>query len=52
VPAPALREASLSAGSRPLELRAAESNGREMALVPLHSIFDERYAVYWKTERA
>jgi DUF1680 family protein len=49
--APALREGSLSAGARPLEFRAEAADGRRMDLVPLNSIFDERYAVYWKTKR-
>jgi len=52
VPAPALREDSLRAGSRPLEFGASAAGGREMVLAPLHSVFDERYAVYWKTEGA
>jgi DUF1680 family protein len=51
VPAPALRDGSLAAGSRPLEFRAAGVDGHEMPLVPLNAIFDERYAVYWKTQR-
>ena len=34
-------------GSHPLEFRTV-GQPREMTLVPLNSIFDERYAVYWK----
>ncbi len=51
VAAPALREGSLASGARALEFRAAAADGREMNLVPLFSLFDERYAVYWKTEK-
>jgi DUF1680 family protein len=52
VSAPALRNDPskiLPAGEHPLEFRAS-AGGRELTLAPLHSIFDERYAVYWKVE--
>lgn len=49
VAAPALRGEIRRGGDRPLEFRAS-AGGREVALVPLSSIFDERYAVYWKTQ--
>jgi len=52
VSAPALRDGSLSPASGSLEFRAASADGREMPLVPLHAVFDERYAVYWKTQSA
>jgi DUF1680 family protein len=39
----------LRSGEHPLEFRAS-AGGRELSLAPLHSIFDERYAVYWKVE--
>ncbi|HET9792885.1 MAG TPA: glycoside hydrolase family 127 protein [Thermoanaerobaculia bacterium] len=52
VSAPELRGASLSPGARPLEFRAATIDGRAMELVPLNSLFDERYAVYWKIRSA
>jgi DUF1680 family protein len=59
VAAPTVRAASLEdprswlepLPGRPLEFR---STGQEMplTLVPLNEIFDERYAVYWKVEKA
>ncbi|HET7452417.1 MAG TPA: hypothetical protein VFL12_06735, partial [Thermoanaerobaculia bacterium] len=52
VAAPALRDGSLAAGARPLEFRASAADGRTMDLVPLNSLFDERYAVYWKTGKS
>jgi len=52
VSAPALRDGSLSPASGSLEFRSAWADGREMPLVPLHAVFDERYAVYWKTQSA
>ena len=54
VAAPVLRgdpSKILRGEGRPLEFRAPAS-GREVTLVPLNSIFDERYAVYWKVEGA
>jgi hypothetical protein len=50
VPAPALRDGSLAAAGA-MEFRAAAVDGRAIDLVPLNSLFDERYAVYWKTEK-
>jgi len=47
IPAPALAPGSLAPGGAPLEFRA-KAGAREIELAPLHSIFDERYAVYWK----
>lgn len=52
VAAPVLRgdpSKVLRGGDRSLEFRAPAS-GRDVTLVPLHSIFDERYAVYWRVE--
>jgi len=36
---------------RPLEFRTA-GQAQDVTLVPFHSIFDERYAIYWKVEKA
>ena len=36
---------------RPLEFRTV-GQSNELTLVPLNRIFDERYAVYWKVEKA
>jgi len=47
VEAPALKDASIRAGRRPLEFVASAREG-DMTLAPLSSIFDERYAVYLK----
>ncbi len=33
--------------ARPLEFRTV-GQSRDLTLVPLNRIFDERYAVYWK----
>jgi DUF1680 family protein len=52
VAAPALRDDAskiLRARGQALEFRASAGD-REVALVPLNSIFDERYAVYWKVK--
>lgn len=35
----------------PLEFQTVRQQ-REIKLVPLHTLFDERYVVYWKVERA
>ena len=51
VAAPALREGSLAAAGS-MEFRAAAADGRTIDLVALNALFDERYAVYWKTEKA
>jgi DUF1680 family protein len=39
------------AGGRPLEFRTV-GQARELTLAPLNSIFDERYAVYWRVDTA
>jgi hypothetical protein len=36
---------------RPLEFRTA-GQAQDVTLVPFHGLFDERYAIYWKVERA
>ena len=54
VPAPTLASAeavTLSAGRGPLE-PVLHARGRDVALAPLFSVFDERYAVYWKVEKS
>ena len=35
---------------RPLEFRTVGQT-QDVTLAPFHSIFDERYAIYWKIER-
>jgi uncharacterized protein len=54
VPAPELRPKSpnpadwiLPVSGRPLEFRTAGQT-QEVTLVPLYSLFDERYAIYWR----
>ncbi len=58
-PAPALRARSddpstwiqrVSGVDQPLEFRTTGQE-RDVALVPFHTLFDERYAVYWKVTR-
>ncbi len=60
VPAPALSigtgdaAAAISSAGKPLVFRAkgvSDGKTREVDLAPLFSIFDERYAVYWKTTK-
>jgi hypothetical protein len=36
---------------RPLEFRTFGQK-RDLTLIPLNRVLDERYAVYWKTSRA
>jgi DUF1680 family protein len=36
---------------RPLEFRTV-GQAQDVTLVPFHTLFDERYAIYWKVERA
>jgi hypothetical protein len=46
--------ASIPSEGKPLEFRAegvSAGKRRELRLEPLFSIFDERYAVYWKIKR-
>src|SRR5262249_20361495 len=57
LPAPALRVASGDPGSwvsavspGALEVKTSTANG-SLSLAPLFSVFDERYAVYWKVAR-
>lgn len=57
VPAPTLRVPSeepsawiTKVAGRPLEFRTVGQD-RDVDLVPLNRLFDERYAVYWKVER-
>jgi DUF1680 family protein len=58
VPAPAMRAASADPATwiqpvagRPLEFKTA-GQSRDVDLVPLCRLFDERYAVYWRVEPA
>jgi hypothetical protein len=56
VPAPAFRAPSddpaawVKATGNPLEFRTAGQE-RDVTLVPFHSLFDERYAIYWRVSR-
>lgn len=58
VSAPSLRAPSDDPSNwiRPVEGRALEfrttGQQQDVTLVPFHTLFDERYAVYWKVERA
>jgi len=48
VPAPELRaQGAERVSERGLEFRAVGAKG-EVTLVPFHTIFDERYAIYWR----
>ncbi len=48
IPAPGLHGQGIRrASDRALEFRAAGQTG-DVTLVPFHTIFDERYAVYWR----
>ena len=56
VPAPAFRAPSddpaawVKPTGNPLEFRTAGQE-RDVTLVPFHSLFDERYAIYWRVSR-